>query len=107
MRPDVQSILKDLRAALERLYGPRLQDLLLFGSHARGEEREGSDLDVAMILDDFDRPWPEIERTGPEVSPLSLHYALTISLIPVRAKDWAGRDTPLLLVLRAEGVPVP
>src|SRR3990172_7188065 len=107
MRPDVQSILKDLRAALERLYGPRLQDLLLFGSHARGEEREGSDLDVAMILDDFDRPWPEIERTGPEVSRLSLQYGITISLIPVRAKDRTGRDTPLLLALSAEGVPVP
>lgn len=107
MRPGVQSILKELRAALERLYGSRLQDLVLFGSFARGQEREGSDLDVAMILDDFDRPWPEIERTGPEVSRLSLQYGLTISLIPVRSKDWAGRDTPLLLALRAEGVPVP
>ena len=107
MRPNVQSVLKELRAALERLYGSHLQDLVLFGSHARGQEREGSDLDVAMILDDFDRPWSEIERTGPEVSRLSLQYGLTISLIPVRAKDWAGRDSPLLLALRAEGVPVP
>lgn len=107
MKPDVTAVLKELRAALERLYGPRLQDLLLFGSHARGEEREGSDLDIAMILDAFDRPWQEIERTGPEVSRLSLQHGITISLIPVRAKDWAGRDTPLLLALRAEGVPVP
>jgi len=107
MPSDVQSILRDLRAALERLYGSRLQDLVLFGSYARGQEREGSDLDVAVILDDFDRPWPEIERTGPEVSRLSLQYGLTISLIPVRAKDRTGRDTPLLLALRAEGVPVP
>lgn len=107
MRPGVQSVLKELRGALERLYGPRLQQLVLFGSHARGQEREGSDVDVAMILDDFDRPWPEIERTGPEVSRLSLQYGITISLIPIRAKDWAGRQTPLLLALRAEGVPVP
>lgn len=107
MKPDVATVLKDLRVALERLYGSRLQDLVLFGSHARGEAREGSDLDVAVILDDFDRPWPEIERTGPEISRLSLQYGLTISLIPVRAKDWTGRDTPLLLALRAEGVPVP
>ena len=107
MKPDVATVLKDLRVALERLYGSRLQDLVLFGSHARGEAREGSDLDVAVILDGFDRPWPEIERTGPEISRLSLQYGLTISLIPVRAKDWTGRDTPLLLALRAEGVPVP
>lgn len=107
MRPDAQSVLKELRAALERLYGTRLQDLVLFGSYARGQEREASDLDMAMILDDFDRPWPEIEHTGPEVSHLSLQYGLTISLIPIRAKDWAGRHTPLLLALRAEGVPVP
>lgn len=106
MRPDVATVLKELRAALERLYGPRLRDLILFGSHARGEEQEGSDLDVAAILDDFDRPWPEIDRTGPEVSRLSLQHGVTISLIPIRAKDWAGRHTPLLLTLRAEGVSV-
>jgi hypothetical protein len=60
-----------------------------------------------MVLDDLDRPWQEIERTGPEVSRPSLQHGITISLIPVRAKDRAERDTPLLLALRAEGVPVP
>ncbi len=107
MTIELTELLKELRSALDRLYGPRLQGLFLFGSYARGDHRQGSDVDVAMILDDFDRPWPEIERTGPEVSRLSLQFGVTISLIPVRAKDWSGRATPLLLALRAEGVPVP
>ena len=37
MRPDVTAVLKELRAALERLYGPRLQDLLLFGPMPAGK----------------------------------------------------------------------
>ena len=107
MTAELTALLKELRAELDSLYGPRLQGLVLFGSQARGEQREGSDLDVAMILDDFDRPWSEIERTGPLVSRFSLDFGITISLIPVRAKDWARRATPLLSSIRAEGIPVP
>jgi len=48
------------RAALERYanhlrkrFGSRLRDLRLFGSRARGEGREDSDLDVLAVVDDL------------------------------------------------------
>ncbi|PNE12948.1 MAG: hypothetical protein CR217_00215 [Beijerinckiaceae bacterium] len=38
-------MLKRFRAALDKIYGSRLDRVVLFGSHARGEARPDSDYD--------------------------------------------------------------
>jgi predicted nucleotidyltransferase len=103
----VRGLLSRLKAELEVLYASRLQAVWLYGSYARGEARAGSDLDVAAVLDDFDRPWPEIDRTGPLVSRLSLEYGITVSLIPVRKRAWEGKRSILARSLYRDGVPLP
>lgn len=98
--------LTELKGGLAALYGKGLHHLLLYGSYARGSARPGSDLDVAVVLDDFERPWPVIERTGALVADLSLKHGITISLIPVRKSDWDRRLTLLATTLHREGVEV-
>jgi predicted nucleotidyltransferase len=43
-------ILKRFRAALDALYGDRIERVVLFGSRARGEARSDSDYDVAVFV---------------------------------------------------------
>lgn len=105
-RGKVEAALADLKAGLLALYGNNLRHLVLYGSYARGLARPGSDLDVAAVLDDFERPWPVIERTGPLVAELSLKHGITISLIPVRKSDWDRQQTLLAKSLHREGVEV-
>lgn len=102
----IRSLLEELKRELAKLYGPRLKELVLFGSYARREARPGSDLDVAMILDDFERTWPEITRTSAVVSDLSLKYDITVSLIPVRERDFATGASTFERNIQAEGIPV-
>ena len=102
--PLVRTLLDELKARLSELYGERLTELVLYGSYARGTARQGSDLDVAMVLEEGQRPWLEIDRTGPVVAALSLKYGLTISLIPVRRLDWDRSRTLLTRTLHREGV---
>ena len=101
-----EQILRKLKASLHRLYGSRLKGLYLYGSFARGEERPGSDLDVAMILENFERPWTEIQWTSQLVSDLSLEYGLTVSLIPLGNADWSMKQKPLIRAIQREGVSV-
>ena len=102
------SILKEivipLRKTLRHIYGSRLVGLRIYGSYARGEEKKNSDLDMAMILKDFDTAWREIERTSEIVSDLSLASGITVSLIPVRFQDWRNKDKPLIRNIRREGL---
>jgi uncharacterized protein len=43
-------ILRRFRAALDDLYGDRIERVVLYGSRARGDHREDSDYDVAVFL---------------------------------------------------------
>ena len=106
MNTPLHQILLELHEGLERLYGGRLQELHLFGSHARKEAVEGSDIDVALILDDFASAAEEISLFSPFIATLCLKHCCVISLIPIRERDWRSRQTPLLMNIRREGIPV-
>jgi predicted nucleotidyltransferase len=100
----LQNLLTELKQRLAELYHDRLAGVVLYGSYARGSALPGSDLDVAMLLEGCERAWPEIDRTGPLVAEMSLKYGVTVSLIPVRKKDWDQNQTLLTRSLRREGI---
>ncbi|PWB79955.1 MAG: hypothetical protein C3F11_19350 [Methylocystaceae bacterium] len=50
------------RAALEAIYGSRLDRVVLFGSRARGDARADSDYDVAVFLKLLPDRWAELDR---------------------------------------------
>lgn len=102
----LEIILVELRKGLEKIYGVRLKDLRLFGSQARGDAVEGSDIDVALILDDFSYAGEEIDRVVPFISELSLKYNCVVSVIPVRARHWKIRNDPFLMNLRRESIAI-
>jgi uncharacterized protein len=49
--PCTRALIRAVKSRLEELYGSRLKGLILFGSRARGDFTEGSDADVAVILE--------------------------------------------------------
>lgn len=104
MEVAIRAVLSDLESRFRTLYGRRLADLLLFGSQARGDADEGSDIDVLVVLNGPVNAWTEIERTGRIVSDLSLDHAVVISCVFVAAASYAREESPLLLNVRREGV---
>jgi predicted nucleotidyltransferase len=50
LRVGVRAALDLLKAGLAEIYGDRLAGLVLYGSQARGDAREDSDVDVAVVL---------------------------------------------------------
>jgi predicted nucleotidyltransferase len=55
-------ILTRFRAALDEIYGARLERVVLFGSRARGQARLDSDYDVAVFLKSLPDRWTELDR---------------------------------------------
>ena len=105
MPTNVTKLLSELKKGLARLYGKRLKAVYLFGSYARGDYDEASDLDVMIVLDDYQSYWQELERSGELTSELSLEYGVSISRVVMKQRQWQDDDTPLLRNIRAEGLP--
>ena len=100
----LQTILVALKRGLRKLYGPRLKGLVLYGSYARGEATPDSDIDVAVVLDDYEDVWTEIHRYGSLVQRLCLRFNVLIALLVVGEAEWSSRRSPILINIRQEGV---
>ena len=104
-KTETECLLRELRSGLEDLYNDRLAGLYLYGSYARGEQDDESDVDVLIILDHLDHYAVEIERTSHLIAELSLHYGVSISRVFVSQCDWSERQTPFLSSAKLEAIP--
>jgi predicted nucleotidyltransferase len=96
-------ILERFRAALDALYGDRLERVVLYGSRARGDAREDSDYDVAVFLHDLTDRWNEVHRiVGVETDILDDTGAV-INALPFPAGAYRER-TGFMHEIRLEGV---
>lgn len=100
------SLIDAVAADLRTLYGPRLVRLLVFGSRARGEEDEESDLDLLVVLDEVDSPWDELRRMDEILWRHTERSGVTVSALPVSAADFEEPTAPALIRARAEAVPI-
>lgn len=50
-KESLHQLLLKLHIQLEELFGEHLKEVILFGSYARGDAEEGSDVDVLVLVD--------------------------------------------------------
>ncbi|MBO4853089.1 MAG: nucleotidyltransferase domain-containing protein [Schwartzia sp.] len=82
MKQELQDVLKRYTADVCALYGERLCEVILYGSYARGDYREDSDIDIMVLVDMDDE---EIRRKGEMLSHLTYEYNDTndILIMPI------------------------
>ena len=105
MTENVKSLMAKMKKGLTELYGQRLKVVYLFGSYARGDYDQNSDLDVMIVLDTYKSYWDELVHSAGLASDLSLEYNVTISRTIMTEEQWKKGDLPVLMNIRAEGVP--
>ncbi len=101
----IREILKEFREEIEKLYGKRLKSIILYGSWARGDATEDSDIDVVIVLEREVIPGKEIDRMIDIITDINLKYGVLISAYPISEKDYSTINSPLLINVRREGVP--
>jgi hypothetical protein len=103
--PKLEGLLPRLAADLRGLYGGRFQGLLLYGSYARGNAREGSDVDLLLLLKGAVDPVREILFMEPVTWPLSLESGLLLSVMPVSLEAYRKGEGLFLSTVKEEAVP--
>lgn len=87
------------------LYGDRLDQVLLFGSQARGEATEASDVDLMVVLEGPVDRFEEIDRMGELTWDVDMEHDVLLAVVPVSKTDFEQGASPLLRNVRREGVP--
>ncbi len=104
MRDEIKNVLARLKRSLRLLYKDRLVSVILYGSYARAEADEDSDIDVAVILKGRVVPGKEIDFMLDAITELSLRYNTLISVYPLSENAFHTRQSPIVLNVRAEGI---
>lgn len=100
--------IKLFKEKLKSIYGDRLVDVILYGSYARGDQGEGSDIDLLVLLRDIDDFWKEVylvEDIAYEVND-SFDWKVFISAIPEDVEMFKTKKIPLFLNIQREGISV-
>ena len=104
---DIRDIVKTLRDGIEQIFKQNCMDVILFGSYARGNADDGSDIDVLLLLDVprqviSERSW----QVGELAAELLMKYGVVVSPI-VENRSYFDSNVKLLPFYRSiqtEGV---
>lgn len=96
-------IIKDFTSLIKSKIGIKLKRIILFGSRARGDTGEGSDYDIAIIVNHRDRRI-ESDILDAAVAILDQYDALVSAQI-FDEKEWESEsELPLGLIINRQGI---
>jgi predicted nucleotidyltransferase len=100
--PREDSILTRFRAAIGKIYGDRLERVVLYGSRARGDHRPDSDYDIAVFIKDPGTLTEELDKLAALTTAILLDTSAVISAKPFHAGAYRER-TGFMHDLRRDG----
>ena len=100
----VHEIVAEYRKGLTGILGDELDAILLFGSQARGDAEDASDIDILCVMKSPFDYGELIRKTSELTASVSLKHEAVISRVFVTREDYETKQTPFLMNVRAEGV---
>lgn len=98
----------ELVKGLKNLYKDNLIQLILYGSKARGDAEDGSDIDILVVLKNMNSSFEEIQRIIEISAPICLEYDLVLEAMPEKEETVnASYKNIFVYNVLKEGVGIP
>ncbi|GBU23127.1 hypothetical protein R80B4_03043 [Fibrobacteres bacterium R8-0-B4] len=100
-------ITKSVCASAKEVLGGKLEKVVLYGSYARGDYGEWSDIDI-MILADIqpETAWKVRQKIHKQMNNIDLEYDVLVSILVVSYSIYLeySKVSPLYLNIQEEGI---
>ena len=99
------AVLEELKRSLDRLLGDRLVSMVLFGSRARGDHDDESDIDVAVIVRGLSRRLKR--QVLDRVAEIELEHHMPVSVLVLSKEEFSHlkkRERRIALDIEREGI---
>lgn len=106
MDPKVKRLVDQVKAHLHEQYGDGIKRVILYGSHARGEATEDSDVDVLVLVDQSLNPSEVEESLSDLLYDILLEEQELVSVVAVREERFENYNSPFMLNVKREGMVV-
>jgi len=99
-------LLARARERLREAFGERLRGVVLYGSEARGEATDDSDIDLLVLLEGPVDLGRDLERIIQALYPLQLELPRPLDAAPADVRDYEEGRTSAYRSAKVEGVRV-
>jgi len=103
---EIESVLQRIKEHLNRVYGDRIKRVLVYGSFARGEADEESDVDVAAVVADELSPSKVEQCLAELLFQILMEKSELVTVFAIPETKFNSYNSPLLLNIKAEGVQI-
>ena len=99
----LNEILQKVYSRSKEIFGSSFDSVILFGSYAKGTNTEYSDIDIAVVTDDFKN-----DIIDEELNLMKLRRKIDTRIEPhlIRIEDYKNASTPLIQEIIKTGVKV-
>ncbi|EDY34720.1 hypothetical protein ABOONEI_2550 [Aciduliprofundum boonei T469] len=99
MDEKVERILKEIKRYLKEKYGDKIKKVILYGSYARGEATEDSDVDDSL------NEWDVLDYLAPLLGKF-MDDGFVVTTIPVREMEYNEYPLEFFYHVKKEGIPI-
>lgn len=102
---DQQAVIHEVVEILKNAYGPRLHQVILYGSYARGDFHDESDMDFLVIFNDpVIAVKDELQRYGPAMVALGEKHGLVVSVMPTSLHHFQTSKRSIFRFIKQDGI---
>ncbi len=103
----IRNIVYEIKKYLINRYGEScIKDVIFYGSHARGEAREDSDIDVLVVVDNSMDPMEVRKSLSEMILDILLNDGELVSVVVVGEDFFENYKSPFIINVKREGIKI-
>ncbi len=102
----IEQLVKRVKGYLIKMYGEKIREVILYGSHVRGEATRDSDIDILVLVDESLNPFEVRKSLSDFLFEILLEEGELVSVITLPEHFFENHNYPFMLNVKKEGVRV-